>query len=720
MKGFKGSDWTKIFVKQTHQSWCGLACLSMVAKYYGGEISQEKLVALSGTSVSGTTLLGLYHAAHAIGLKAQGLEADIEHLKQLPHPAILHFTLPDGLEHYVVCFGCEDGAFLIIDPAKDPAKMSEDEVLTLWKSHRLLLLERGEQFLTEDGTSMRKKLWIKELLSPDIPVLSVVAGLGIVVAAAGISLAIFSQKLIDQILPAKEQQKLWIGLVVLAVLLLSKNALSYLRTVLVARQSRDFSNRVVGSFYNQILSLPKSFFDSLKTGEITARLNDAARIQRTINYVAGALLIDILTVVICVALLVGYWWAAGVTTLAGGVLFGLVFWRYGHKIMAGQSKVMASYAAAESNFFDTVQGVEVIKGNNREEFFTHYTKEIYADFQNSAYDLTLLGNSVGLKVQNIGVAAIIGVIAFSSIAVLNNHLSLGTLVAVLSLAGSVISSSASLSGAYITLQEAKVAYNRLYEFVSLDGERVKSASEERKEALPERALKETINRLSVKDLSFRFPGRPLLLKEVNIEAQKGELTAILGEIGSGKSTLLHLISRFYDPESGTIKISYTPAVSETDCSMAHVMERELLCRDVLLHEWRSMAGVMPQQIKLFNTTLLENICLSNDKETLERCLGFCSEMGFQNFFGGLQLGPFTRVGEDGVNLSGGQRQLVGLYRALFGNPKILLLDEPTNNMDKAAMGFVWDLLEREKYQRICILVTHNELLASQADVVVTL
>jgi len=692
-KSKRPSDLSKIFVKQTHQSWCGLACLSMICKYYGGNMSQERLVAMSGTSVTGTTLLGLFQAANAIGLKAQGHEADIENLKQLEHPAILHFTLPDGLEHYVVCFGYKEGVFLIGDPAKEVVNMRGEDMLALWKSKKLLLMECGEQFRTEDHTNTRKKAWLKELLTPDVPVLSVVAGLGLVVSAAGISLAIFSQKLIDQILPAKEQQKLWIGIGILALLLLAKNLLSYLRTILVARQSRDFSNRIMGSFYHKVLYLPKSFFDSLKTGEVTARLNDAARIQRTINYVAGTLLIDILTIVFCLILLLGYWWAAGVTAFVGGLCFGLVFWRYGKRIVAGQRQVMVSYAGAESNFFDTVQGVEVIKGNNKEEFFTRYTKEIYAAFQSAAYDLALLGNSVGLKVQNIGTAAIIGVITFSSLAVLNDHLSLGALVAVLSLAGSVIASSASLSGAYITLQEAKVAYNRLFEFVILDRESIESASE---------LTIEAIDTLHIESIRFRFPGRSLLLKDVDFTAKKGQLTAILGEIGSGKSTLLHIISRFYEPESGKITID---GRHWTDFSV---------------HHWRTAVGAMPQHIKLFNSTLLENVCLTNDRETLERCLAFCNQLHIQKYFGNLPLGPLSRIGEDGVNLSGGQRQLVGLYRALFGNPKILLLDEPTNNMDKTAVTFLWELLMREKYNRICILVTHNEQLAQNAERVIRL
>ncbi|MCL1974091.1 MAG: ATP-binding cassette domain-containing protein, partial [Bacteroidetes bacterium] len=346
---------------------------------------------------------------------------------------------------------------------------------------------------------------------------------------------------------------------------------------------------------------------------------------------------------------------------------------------------------AESNFFDTVQGADVIKGHNKEAFFSRHTKEVYAAFQTSVYDLAILGNKVGIKIQNIGTVTIIGMIALSSLAVLNNVLSLGALVAVLSLAGSVISSSASLSGAYITLQEAKVAYDRLYEFIGLNQESDDAASN---------SVKEEVDTLNIEDVRFRYPGRPLLLNNISFSAKKGKLTAILGEIGSGKSTLLHIIQRFYEPESGTLTV-------DGKC-----------WKEYSVHDWRSLTGIMPQHIKLFNATLLENICLTDDEETLNRCLLFCNELGILTYFNNLPLGPLTRVGEDGINLSGGQRQLVGLCRALFGNPQILLLDEPTNNMDKAAVRFVWDLIDQEKHKRICIMVTHNEQLTAQADHIV--
>ena len=182
------------FVKQTNQSWCGLACLSMICKYYGGDMPQTQLVKISGTSITGTTLLGLYQAANIIGLKAEGLEGAIEELKQFSHPAILHCSTETGLEHYVTCFGYENEHFIIGDPAKEILEMSVSELEKIWKSRKLLLIQKGDSFQSVNEAKERKRMWIKSLLRPDMKVLLAIAGFGVFISAIGLSLAVFSQK----------------------------------------------------------------------------------------------------------------------------------------------------------------------------------------------------------------------------------------------------------------------------------------------------------------------------------------------------------------------------------------------------------------------------------------------------------------------------------------------------------------------------------------------
>lgn len=681
----------KAFVKQNNQSWCGLACLSILCRYYGGDIPQEKLVKISGTNVSGTTLLGLYQAANTIGLEAEGLEGNVEELSRLDNPAILHFTLEDGLLHYVVYFGKSGDKFILADPAKGISYIDYGTLDKLWKSKTLLLVKKGESFKEVKDISKAKYEWLKKLLKPDFQILSVVLILSMVVSVLGITLALFSQKLVDDILPSKDFNRLILGTAILTALLLAKNFISYLRTILSARQIKEFSNRIVGQFYSIILYLPKVFFDSLKTGEVTARLNDASRIQRTISYIFGTFIIDVLTIIVVAVFLFIYWWPTGLITIIGSLLFAYVFLKNAKKIIEGQKGVMVNYAQSESYFFDSVQGIDVIKSYGRENVFSSSGKGIYSVFQNSIFDLTILNNKIGLWAQNIAVILIISVISIGSYGVISEKITLGELMAIMAFSSTLLGSMSSLMSAYFTYQEAKVAYNRLYEFVSIEGEEVAATTE-----------LFSVDSLEIKNASFRYIGRPLVLKNINFLAKKGKTLAIVGDIGCGKSTLLSLILRLYWLETGDI-LANNKSISQFS-----------------LNQWRAQVGLMPQNIKLFNATLIENICLEATEENFKKAIELCEKLGVSEYFNSLPLSYLTRVGEDGINLSGGQRQLVGLCRALFKNPSVLLLDEPTNNMDRKSTSLLWKVIENEKKNRICIIVTHDDLLAQKADYSVNL
>lgn len=676
----------KSFVKQNNQSWCGLACLSILCRYYGGDIPQEKLVKISGTNVSGTTLLGLYQAANTIGLEAEGLEGNVEELSKLDNPAILHFTLEDGLMHYVVYFGIYGDKFILADPAKGISYIDYGTLDKLWKSKTLLSVKKGESFKEVKDISKAKYEWLKSLLKPNFKILSVVLILSIVVSVLGITLALFSQKLVDDILPSKDFIRLILGIAILTALLLAKNFIGYLRTILSARQIKEFSNRIVGQFYSIILYLPKVFFDSLKTGEVTARLNDASRIQRTISYIFGTFIIDVLTIIIVAVFLFIYWWPTGLITIIGSLLFASVFLKNAKRIIEGQKGVMVNYAQSESFFFDSVQGIDVIKSYGRENVFSSSGKGIYTVFQNSIFDLTILNNKIGLWAQNIAVILIISVISIGSYGVISEIITLGELMAIMAFSSTLLGSMSSLMGAYFTYHEAKVAYNRLYEFVSIEGEEVTATTE-----------LFSVDSLEIKNASFRYVGRPLVLKNINFLANKGETLAIVGDIGCGKSTLLSLILRLYCLENGDI-LANNKSINQFS-----------------LNHWRAKVGLMPQNIKLFNATLIENICLEATEENFKKAIELCEKLGMSEYFNSLPLSYLTRVGEDGINLSGGQRQLVGLCRALYKNPSILLLDEPTNNMDRKSTSLLWKIIEEEKKSRICIIVTHDVLLAQKAD-----
>lgn len=213
-----------------------------------------------------------------------------------------------------------------------------------------------------------------------------------------------------------------------------------------------------------------------------------------------------------------------------------------------------------------------------------------------------------------------------------------------------------------------------------------------------------IQSIDIERLSFRFPGRKALLKEVSISAKRGEIISIFGKSGSGKTTLLRILQRFYTPETGEI-----------------VVNNNEKWENLSTIGWRKLITTVPQEIKLFNGTLLENIGLGPvSEEEINKIIAFCNIYEFSRYFASFPQGYGTLLGENGVAISGGQRQLVGLARALYQNPQLLLLDEPTASMDRKMEAEILRLITRLKKDMLIILVTHRIENSSLADQIYSL
>ncbi|MBL7854764.1 MAG: peptidase domain-containing ABC transporter [Cyclobacteriaceae bacterium] len=682
-------------LRQHDQSDCGVACLLSVIKYHGGHHSLEQLRKLSGTSRQGTTLLGLLQAAQQLGFDAEGLEAEtVYNLSEVSDPAILHVVIDNRLQHYVVYYPDASQSFSanrqaklkIGDPARGILDLSPEELDGIWKSKALLKLVPNEKFEKVTLQKAKKRQWIFSLVREDLSILTISMVLGLLIAMLGISSAIFSQKLIDDILPNENYEKLILSVILVTLLLLARSGVGFLRGLFMIRQGVDFNNRIIQSFYNSLLRLPKSFFDTRKTGDLIARMNDTRRIQSVLAVLFGSVSIDVLVVIVSLIFVFVYSTAIGLIMLGCLPVFALLLIRFNQPVIRSQKEVMAGYAYAESNFIDTIQGVADIKLANKLEFFERLNAAVYGFFQTRMADLGKLQIRFSVLSEVMGVIFMMTVFGMSSWLVISKQLQIGELVALLGIAGGIIPAVNRLMVSNIQIQEALVAFERMYEFVSMDKE-------------DERAIdhKLSFDSLAVNNVSFRFPGRKQILQDVSFEVKRGEMIALVGESGRGKSTLLQLLQKFYDPEGGSISID------------------GLRYADLDLRELRTNISAIPQDPKIFNGHLLFNVVLNDDVIELQRAAQFLDQSGFNIFFADFPQGYLTLLGEEGVNLSGGQKQLVALARALFRQPKVLLLDESMSAMDRNTEAFVVRLLEKAKQDRITVLVTHRMATAQRCD-----
>ncbi|WP_175418915.1 peptidase domain-containing ABC transporter [Aureibaculum algae] len=670
----------KIHNQQQDQSDCGVVCLKTVLNYFESDSPLERLREYSGTSSNGTTMLGLLQCANKVGLMTKGYEATLDDLKETKEIAILHTVIENELYHYIVCFGYNEknDTFLISNPSSSKAGyISSKELDIIWQSKALLICKPSEYLPKKKSVRKQKISWLFTYIKEDLNLLSMALLLGVLLAVLSLATAVYSQKLIDVLLPSKDVFKIYASVALLFFLFLVTAFISYIRSIFLIRQSKDFNIRVIGYFYGNLLKLPKSFFDTRKIGDMIARMNDTSRIQRTVANIIGNIMIDILMIFVSTIAIFSYNKMLGYITLFWIPIFTLIVFYFNPKIIKAQRLTMQAYAKNESNYIDTIQGIETIKANNKGLNFSNKTKSVYEFFQTSIYNLGKLGMNFGIANQLISSIFIIVTISFSIYLVLNGSITAGVIIAILQLVGILMGSTSNLAMANIQIQEAKIAIDRMFEFTSLESDSNKGFNIE------------SFQSLEIKTLSFRFAGRSQLLKNINLHIKKGEFVAVVGESGSGKSTLGQIIQQFYPFENGTIIVNN---------------KHEL--KSISTEHWRNIVGVIPQEINIFSGNVIDNILLGS-KDNPENVVKFCQENGFEKFISELPQGFATLLGEEGINLSGGQKQIIALARVLYKKPQFLILDEATSAMDRNTEKFTINLISKLKKDIAVLFISHR-------------
>lgn len=666
----------KTFSFQKDQTDCGVGCLQSLVRYYGGDLSLESLREKSGTSKTGTTLLGLYQAANEIGFEAEGCEADINALIEHKAPVILHVIIDNKYEHYVVCYSYDGTFFTIGDPAKGVELWTAEQLLEVWKSKTCLTLKPNETFRKAKHDKKLKRDWVISLIKEDSEAIYTIIFLGVLFTLLGMSMSIFSQKLIDDILPQKKLKVLILSIGFLGFLLLGRVVIQALRELYIIKQSQDFNKRINKSFFSSLLHLPKLFFDSRKIGDFVARLNDTQRIQSVIKHLITATAVDILTVIISIGFLFIYSWELAVTCIIiSPIIFFLIF-RFNKRIIESQKNVMQAYSINEANYIDSIRGIDVVKGFSKQNLFLKRNETIFGFFQTKIFELGKLNLKIGLVSGLALVFFLLIILSQSSYNVLTNEIKVGELMAIIGISSSLLGSITNLALVSIPIQEAKVAFDRMFEYSSLEKEQTNG------DEISE------LKSISITNVDFRFKGRSKLLNNISFKLEKGKVTCLLGESGNGKTTLTEILQKNYLPESGNI-----------------IINERLDLKNIAIENWRNLIAVVPQNIQLFNGNILENIVLDEkvDEERFQALMSY----GFENFINSLPQNILTIVGEEGINLSGGQKQLLGWMRALYHKPQFLILDEPTSSLDKENRKFIYSLILKLKETIAIFVISHN-------------
>ena len=282
------------------------------------------------------------------------------------------------------------------------------------------------------------------------------------------------------------------------------------------------------------------------------------------------------------------------------------------------------------------------------------------------------------------------VIGFGGLSVLRGEISLGVFLAFLTYVARVIWPLRELSQVYNTFQAAAAGLERIYEYLT-------ATPRVRESAQPRRPAGGYRGEVVFSSVSFGYDGREKVVSDFNLRIRAGEVLALVGQTGAGKSTIARLLTRMYDVDAGSISIDGVDL------------------RDLSFADLRRVVGRVSQDVFLFNGTIRENIAYGKRGATDEEINRALASIYADEVFAALPQGLETRVGEGGVMLSGGQRQLVAFARVLLADPRVLILDEATSSMDAQTEALIQKGLERLLTGRTCLIIAHRFSTLQEAD-----
>lgn len=359
------------------------------------------------------------------------------------------------------------------------------------------------------------------------------------------------------------------------------------------------------------------------------------------------------------------------------------------KIRLAQRDTRRAVGLINANFQESLAGAKVIHAFRQESRFVailqrSLTKFLAATTKASLYNSFLTPVMDLLRAGSIGALLWFGAASFGT----GGSISLGTLVAFVQLIARLFAPITSLSDEYQTIQEALAGVDRIDEVLGQPVEERPAWS-----ALPAARS----GRIVIKDLSFSYHDGSPVLKELNLIIAPGARVAIVGRTGAGKTTLMSLLAGIYAPTQGWL------TVDGMDPRRVHPADR------------RRLLGVVPQQVRLFEGTIRDNIVLGDetiDDGMVERALTIA---GLMPLVSCLPMGPSTALGAGGTKLSHGQEQLLSLARALVLEPTVLLLDEPSSGLDAETERTLFRVIQEESRKRTTITISHRLSGAIEAD-----
>ena len=631
-----------------------------------------------------------------MGFSAKGVRCTQDALYQIPVPAIAHVILNNILHHFVVIYKVTEKYVTAADPAQGIIKYRMEEFKTIWDG--ILIITKPNEIYqhTEEGYESNFKRIFK-LLSPERNTLIPSFIAAMVYTVLSLFTAVYVQKVIDEIIPNADLKLLNVMGIGMLFIIFFKVFFSWFRQMLLVYVSQKIDAKLILGYYRHILNLPQIFFDTRYIGEIISRVNDAVKIRYAISNVSMTIFVDTLIVLFSTAMIALYSMKLSSIPIIF-LLFCVASICFIYRPMQKtQLSIMMRSAELQSQFVTSINGVSTIRSFLAKEYNNLITESIFTKILRLIFMSNKQQMFIGAFNDAAGSLAVVCILWYGGNLVMQRELSLGGLLSVYTLIGYLTTPMNRILGVQQVVQDALMASERLFEILTMETE------DTIHKGCLQLSYKNVKGDIYFQNCSYQYGTRRKVLSEFNLSIHSGQITAIMGRSGSGKSTIFKLLHKNYDLNDGKILL---------DGIDINLIDTQSL---------RSIISIVAQETELFPVSIIENIAYGDQKPDIERIIAISRKLGIDKFVEELPSKYNAIISEHGASLSGGQKQMLSIARALYRNPKILLLDEPTSSLDNDFEMVLQDvLLELKKNNNTIVIITHRMNTIPYADKIVIL
>ncbi len=485
------------------------------------------------------------------------------------------------------------------------------------------------------------------------------------------------------------------GLIPLAIIYISLSLVRLANMYLLNNVvSRYFTCNIRIRISEKIKRLPISFIDNTPVGEILRRMtDDVSHMGTSIHSLIETLSTGFLQIFVITVLMFFENWVLALAVLVITPLsvflssrISQISEKYFHDMFTESGKLNSVVEETYTNYATT-------KAYNYETATLKKHEEINLRQRNAEIKANFISSAVRPCITFTNAMAYIAVNLLGGWLILNRGVSVGTIVTIVLFAKQIAAPLEDIADAIGNLQRAVTSSERV--FALLD-------HEEEPECIGSFGDEKILGDVKFEHVDFSYDKEKPLIKDLNLDVKHGQNVAIVGPTGAGKTTIVNLLMRFYDPDSGKITVD------------GHDIG------EISRNEVRSLFGMVLQDTWLFNGTVAENIAYGKPDATREEIVRACDEAYCDHFICTLPNGYDTVIGDDTTNISGGQKQLLTIARALLANHRLLILDEATSNVDTRTEILIQKAMDKLMEGKTCFVIAHRLSTIVDSDLILVI